>query len=194
MKITYEDLLGRCQLFDINLNEYWKTSCQDNKPETIQKALGDLPVLTFGGYGENRSDIWKGTYLDKEQKYIHLGVDLNVPVGTRVYAPFDCVGRMFYKDLDTEIGWGGQLIISKDYETDYPLLVFGHLNPDSINTNRYHKKGDLLGKVGTWPTNGNVFEHLHIQSYIGRGNVAKLDGYGTIEDLKASPNPFEVEW
>jgi hypothetical protein len=50
-----------------------------------------------------------------------------------------------------------------------------------------------LGFVGTYPTNGNVFQHLHIQC-IRPEDIYAFDGYGFKKDLKNNPNPFEVNF
>jgi hypothetical protein len=180
---------------EINLNEFFKDKDYNCKrPDLAQKDLDNLGYLTYGGYGENRCDMFKGSYLDKTENYIHLGIDINAPAGTSIICPFDCLLLSIFIDKDTDIGWGGRLILMRNF--DLPLLVLGHLEPRRLildNFKSFIKTGSFLGRVGTWPTNGNVFQHLHIQC-IKIENVKDFDGYGTKKDLKDNPNPFEVEF
>lgn len=185
----------------LNLNEFYlknQFSIIDTKnPSLIQDALNKLGKNTYGGYGEDRKDIWKGTYMDKTGKYIHLGIDINIKEGTSIYCPFDLHIIHYFKDTDTKIGWGGRLILQKyPYTKGIPFLVLAHLEPKSILSpcyGNYFPKESILGKVGTWPTNGNTFNHLHVQ-VVYNLDLDNFDGYGNIEDLKNNPNPFEVEF
>ena len=45
--------------------------------------------ISYGGWMENRSFMWSGTYMDKDRKYIHLGLDIAVNKGNLVTLPFD---------------------------------------------------------------------------------------------------------
>jgi murein DD-endopeptidase MepM/ murein hydrolase activator NlpD len=162
-------------------------------PKEIQNALEffGYDSNTFGGYGENRKDVWKNTYLDATQGYIHLGIDINVRCGTPIEAPFDAIIVDSFKDTDTKIGWGGRIILEKD--SSLPLLVLAHIDPTTLPESRRITKGQIIGKVGTWPTNGNTFNHLHVQC-INHRNFKDFDGYGYMADLKNNPNPFLVEF
>ncbi len=167
-------------------------------PQQIQKALHlqSKDKYYYGGYGENRKDIWKGTYLDDKKNYIHLGIDINMPAGTPIKCPFDCMILSVFSDRDTKIGWGGRLILMPHDSFDSPMLVLAHLDPNKLVLNNWNpnkNKGDILAKIGNWPQNGNTFHHLHIQC-IWPKVIHDFDGYGTNKDLKDNPNPFEVEW
>jgi murein DD-endopeptidase MepM/ murein hydrolase activator NlpD len=179
----------------LNLNDFYllnKDKIPDSKvPSQIDVLLKQLGRNTYGGYGENRKDIWKNTYLDKSGGYIHLGVDINIPCGTEIKCPFDAEVVDVFVDQDQSIGWGGRLILTTDDR--FPLLVLGHIEPSSLTSKIFVNKGDVLGVVGTWPHNGNTFEHLHVQSTYSL-DFATLDGYGFYTDLSANPNPFTTEF
>jgi len=180
---------------EITLNEFLETRhIHDTKnPELVQIELDKLGYNTFGGYGENRKEIFRGSYLELSGNYTHLGIDINVKKGTKVICPFDCEVVDVFIDTDVDIGWGGRVILRQSKAL--PYLVLGHFEPNSIinSPKSFFKKGEILGEVGTWPTNGNVFEHLHVQCvyYLLKTN---LDGYGKPSDLLNNPNPFEVEF
>lgn len=190
---------------EVNLNSYLfyysilnKYKSKDfSKPEIQQYFIKKIGYNSYGGYGENRKNIFKGTYLDKNKNYIHLGIDINVKAGTKIKCPFDAQVVDIFVDEDIGIGWGGRLILGKNKsftfrDFKFPLLVLAHLKPEKLPIKTFIKKGEILGEVGTWPTNGNVFEHLHIQC-INHCHYRNFDGYGKKEDLKNNPNPFKVE-
>ncbi len=182
----------------LNLNEFYlknQSSITDTKnPSLIQSALDSLGKYTYGGYGEDRKDIWKGTYMDKTGKYIHLGIDINVKVGTPIRCPFGLHVINIFNDTDTKIGWGRRLILQRHpYGKGVPHLILAHLQPETMLMADFIPAGSILGRVGTWPTNGNTFNHLHVQMVYDL-NLDNFDGYGNAEDLKNNPNPFEVEF
>ena len=146
--------------------------------------------LTYGGYGEDRKDVWKGTYMDEKQNYIHLGVDIMAPVGTPIKCPFDCTVTNIFTDIDTRIGWGGRIILQCN--TEAPFLVLAHIEPKSLVQSDLYRKGDIIGTVGTWPTNGNTFQHLHVQAVYNL--LPDFDGYGYQSDLPNNPDPFTIEF
>ena len=195
MKLTPNSFFPGLDFKEINLNDFLKEKQLDyTNPAQIQNELDNLKYLTYGGYGENRKDIAKGSYLDETKNYIHLGIDINVPKGTPIYIPFYCKLVGFLQDTDTDVGWGQRIILKKDRSRNDFLLVLAHLDPKYIcNFNCGILKQQLLGFVGTWPTNGNTFQHLHIQC-IKQENINDFDGYGKKRDLKNNPNPFEIEW
>lgn len=183
---------------ELNLNKFYrvfKFEIPDpRKPEQIQESLNtrlNLCLESYGGYGEDRKDIWANTYMKKTGKFIHLGIDIQMPVGTKVYAPFDCEVVDNFTDTDTKIGWGGRLILKVG--ANKTLLVLAHLEPSSLIKERFVKKGQVLGTIGTWPTNGNTFQHLHVQAITHR-RFKTFDGYGTKKDLTENPNPFTVDF
>ena len=181
---------------EINLNDFFKYSeIAGNDPAVKQAALTKLGFNTFGGYGEHRGYMFKDTYLAKDEKFIHLGIDINVPKGSFVYCPFECDVVDFLIDKDTDIGWGTRVVLKKRGSKSDLRLVIGHLESDFIYPYRQKsfQHNAVLGMVGTWPTNGNVFEHIHVQA-IKSENIKTFDGYGHKEDLINNPNPFEVEW
>ena len=95
--MLFPELIGkRSTLIDLNLEaKKWLASrstesvnplldptiCQNFVVECHQKLGIDF---SYGGWLEDRSTLWRGSYLDQKRKYIHLGVDFNVPAGTQV--------------------------------------------------------------------------------------------------------------
>ena len=144
---------------------------------------------SYGGYLEDRATLLRGSYLDKTGGYIHLGVDVNVPAGTRVSAPFDGVVVNVFNDGDEPQGWGLRLILRPD-DTDLPYLALGHLAESSLFVGDRVCRDHVIARVAPPPYNGNWFPHLHIQ-HIAHDAVAALqeddfynfDGYGHPKDI-----------
>lgn len=180
----------------ININQFYIAnkpripSVKD--PQYINKELKRVCGFNVGvgGYGEDRSDVWSGTYLDKNENYIHLGVDINFKEGTCICSP--CDGELIetFTDTDTKMGWGGRIIIR--HKKSSPFILFAHLRPTGLTDRKRIKKGDVLGQVGTWPENGNTFEHLHLQ-FRNSDDFENMDGYGTKLDLINNPCPFTTK-
>ena len=179
---------------NINLNQFYLANKKNipsvKDPSFLDVAIKKLNFYTYGGYGENRKDIWKGTYLDTNGQYIHLGVDINVKKSTTIISPFNAEVIDVFSDTDTKIGWGGRIILRKDKNS--PFIILAHLDPRTLTDKKYVKIGNVIGNVGTWPTNGNTFEHLHLQLRKIE-NFDNMDGYGNENDLMDNPCPFTTE-
>jgi murein DD-endopeptidase MepM/ murein hydrolase activator NlpD len=147
--------------------------------------------FSYGGYFEDRSHLWRGSYL---KKFTHLGIDFNVPSHTEVRNFTKGTVEKVIRDPDQDGGWGGCVIVKIDKFDDL-RLVFAHLN--------YHRQNDLpkegdviyygqkIGTVAPSSENGGWYPHLHVQAV--RGPLPdNLDGYGdyTSEELDRYPNPL----
>ncbi len=171
-------------------------------PVTCQQMVTDVHEkygvdYSFGGWFEDRGFLWKGSYLDETQGYVHLGVDFNVPTGTDVALDFAGTVAVIDSDYPIEGGWGTRVIIK---HADLPLyFIYAHLDP-----NVFCKVGDVLAeghifaKVGQAPQNGNWFPHTHVQtvdaayleSLLAAGTLESLDGYGSPKDVSANARRF----
>ena len=146
---------------------------------------------SFGSYLEDRSHLLRGCYLDQTGGYVHLGVDVNVPAGTPVAAPYDCTVINVFDDGNTPQGWGPRVIL-KPADDSLPYLVLGHLTPDcATHKDTALRQGEHVAEVAAPPFNGDWFPHLHIQQ-IARFALAQfeadqfssLDGYGHPSELE----------
>jgi len=140
---------------EVNLNEMAKkahpfikhTYAMEQWINSIATSFGDN--YTYGGYLEDRSYIWRDTYL-KTENCIHLGVDINItrPIGVVCPVPFKVVD--IFDDTDQNGGWGRRVTV----ETDRGYVVFAHLEPG---------EDKMIGYLAPPERNGNWFTHLHIQ-------------------------------
>lgn len=152
-----------------------------------------------GGYLENRSCVWSGSYLARDERFIHLGIDVNVPAGTLICA--DNEGHVVAVDTDCpeEYGWGTRVIVRLANEPVY--LVYGHLAARGIiDKNERVQPGSVLGVVGDATCNGGWYPHVHVQAMTEAtyhfhlvDALRNLDGYGRMSEqamlAQQYPNP-----
>jgi murein DD-endopeptidase MepM/ murein hydrolase activator NlpD len=152
------------------------------KKHEVQKV-----TLSYGGYLENRKDLWRGHYLSADNA-IHLGVDYNVPEKTKVFCPEEATVAETWWDPDQNGGWGGRVILKNRKSGMY--LVLAHLAPDFlVKTGDVVHRGSPIGVVGGAKINGGWFPHLHAQAM--HELVAGFDGYGNQfeNNQKKFPHP-----
>jgi murein DD-endopeptidase MepM/ murein hydrolase activator NlpD len=163
-------------------------------PEVCQELIDDIHrryqlAWSYGGWMENRPRLWADSYLEQEKKYLHLGVDYNVPAGTEVAVPWESEVVAVDHDQDREGGWGGRVILRPlDKRMEDNLFIFAHLSDDiAAQVNSIMRSGKILGTVGLPDVNGGWFSHLHIQAITRleferamENNLADLDGYGRL--------------
>jgi hypothetical protein len=139
---------------------------------------------TWGGYLEDRKHLWRGYYEDAEC-VTHLGVDYNVPAGTVVSVPRDCVVVHKWTDHELENGWGGRLIVrfSESWQ-GAPFLILGHLAYEGLpEIGAHFSTGQPIARTGIIAENGGWFPHLHVQccstDFFNRhaSDLENLDGY-----------------
>ncbi len=148
-------------------------------PESCEKIIADHHkklgiAYSYGGWMEDRGTLWKGSYLDEQSNYMHVGIDINALADTPI--AMDMHGEVVRIDDDfpEEGGWGPRVIVRL---TDSPFfLIYAHLN-ESIGC----KVGDMLSpgtifaSIGRPPHNGGWFPHLHVQ-------VLSPEAYATLAD------------
>ncbi len=146
--------------------------------------------FSFGGWMENRSTLWRGSYLDDDERYVHLGIDFNVPAGTAVAVSRPTIVLRIDTDHPEPHGWGNRVIVD-DALTDC-VLVFAHLaHPGNLRVGDTLNDGEILGRVGSSSVNGGWFPHLHVQcikreyyQFLLENNLCDLDGYGKSDDIE----------
>ncbi|WP_161602587.1 hypothetical protein [Tautonia marina] len=148
--------------------------------------------FSFGGYLEDRSHLWRGHYQESTGRFVHLGVDYNVPAGTEVFAPCPLVVQEVWADPDQDGGWGGRVIVRMPGSDLF--LIFAHLEHDPLPFGgEQWATGVRVGGVGRAEVNGGWFPHLHVQCI--RGALPEdLDGYAMASpDLRERfPDPEEA--
>lgn len=162
-------------LLDAAFSEVWK--------DNIRREMG--VDFLYGGYLEDRSDLWRGHYHTPGHMR-HLGIDLYVPVGTRVIAPCFGVVTLSRPDPDQHGGWGGMLHIHMDWpHQGASHLILGHLAHQGLPAlGQRVTPGQVVGLLGESSENGGWSPHLHVQLYNDdvaqayAGRLHEIDGYG----------------
>lgn len=131
---------------------------------------------TFGGYMENRKDMWRKHYM-KRGHFIHYGIDINVPFSTPIFCPIPYKVIEIFYDEDACGGWGQRVVV----KTERGLVVFAHILVNrhlciGQNYDEFH----LIGRVAIPQFNGGWYSHLHIQALAHISLLNGLDGYGKI--------------
>ena len=163
---------------------------------------------SYGGYLENRSCIWRGSYLEKNGDFIHLGVDFHVPQGTPLITEYDSSVVLVDNDGDMDGGWGHRIFLKPVLplgEGEFPpvVLIYAHLQNVTVRPGQQLQAGTILAEVGGPPHNGNWSPHLHVQALrydlfarILTEGFENLDGYGhpdsLVELTRLFPNPLGV--
>lgn len=130
--------------------------------DAMHRRLG--VAWSYGGYMEDRPTLGKGSYLERDQSFLHLGVDINVPSGTHVAASDEAEVLCVDDDRDEEIGWGPRVML-RPRNRRCPVLVYAHLSRGiRCRMGEILQPGHVFAEVGSPPTNGNVFPHVHVQA------------------------------
>jgi murein DD-endopeptidase MepM/ murein hydrolase activator NlpD len=136
---------------------------------------------SYGGYLENRSNLWRGSYLEATGNFLHLGVDCTAPQGTRVAVDFPAKVILVDHDPDRDGGWGTRVFLA----SNGPVFVYAHLQQVRVEPGQALAPGEVFAEVGGPPENGNWFAHLHVQAIrtglfheILLERFQELDGYG----------------
>ncbi len=143
---------------------------------------------SYGGWMEERSCIRRGTYVEKDKLWLHIGIDVNVNPGTIVRAVRN--GPVVYQGDDAPLvgGWGMHVIQMINYRDAPHALLYAHLGsvfkPDSPYYGEY-----LIGRIGSKFHNGFWRPHLHLQLFADVSHVTdwelfmkEMDGYAKMED------------
>lgn len=138
---------------------------------------------SYGGWLEYRGDIWRGSYLDRDERYLHLGVDFNVPEKTEVSCRYSAVILRVDDDHPELHGWGPRVIVKVPNKNI--ALIYSHLAPNRLpKCGQSLVPGEPFARVGKIDHNGGWYSHLHVQAVnldwykvFLSVNLNVLDGY-----------------
>lgn len=124
-------------------------------------------LVGVGGYNEERVLYRRSTLFTdaKENRNVHLGIDLWTTAGTPIKTPLD--GYVHHIKNNKGFGNFGPTIILKHVLDDTVFFtLYGHLSMDSLSnkkTGDFIPKGTPFCKIGNYPVNGDWAPHLHFQ-------------------------------
>jgi len=155
--------------------------------------------VAYGGYNEIRNLYQQNNHFnnsEKEERNIHIGLDLWIKAGTNVLAAVD--GFVHGFGFNTGKGnYGPTIILKHELENEIFYSLYGHLSAESledIKIGTLFKKGEVIATLGNSIVNGGYASHLHFQiikniatntsDYPGVSSKSDLDYY-----LENCPNP-----
>ncbi|GAC1590616.1 MAG: hypothetical protein NVS3B25_09280 [Hymenobacter sp.] len=126
-------------------------------------------TVGVGGYLENRVIYRRSPHFgpgqQPEARSLHLGVDVWLPVGTPVLAPFAAVVHSL-ADNDHFGDYGPTVILQHELDGTAFYSLYGHLSRRewrALRPGQRLEKGAAFATVGPYPENGDWPPHLHFQ-------------------------------
>ena len=150
--------------------------------------------FSIGKYDEVRPDMYV-TPIFKGIRNIHVGIDINGPIGTPCMAFTD--GIISHFGYNPEPGDYGNVIILQHNISGMDIwALYGHLSSESIEGKSVGQKvgkGETIAWFGPENQNGGWEPHLHFQLSLIEPNTHDLPGVVSSEDriqaLRAYPDP-----
>lgn len=152
-------------------------------------------ATSYGGYLEDRRDLWRGSYL-KPESAVHLAIDINVRAGTAVTVKHPCRLEKIVFDPEQNGGWGSVAM----FRLDKPVgrishFLYAHLAKGSVRIKEgaIIPPGETVAIIGRCHENGGWYEHLHVQAMtpeawdLFKGDLSKFDGYAARPAGKEHP-------
>ncbi len=160
---------------------------QEGFQRVIDEKMGSKYRWGLSPYLERRDTLLGDCpQMVVDKRFIHLGLDVILGVGTSLHAPLEAVvAESGYES--GEGNYGGYVLLkhqSPFFETFYSL--YGHLCKDRLpSAGKTLPAGAAFAEIGDFHENGNWFHHTHIQVITPKGlemgYAAK--GYCTAKDL-----------
>ena len=141
---------------------------------------------SYGGYLEDRRHLWRGSYLEAKGAFVHLGVDFNVPQGTRVAVVEDSVVMLVDDDGDFDGGWGPRVFLKPQAKRRMEIVqIFAHLQAVRVKPGDRLTPGTAVRRSWRSPAQrklasappysgrpGTLFQEILLERF------SELDGYG----------------
>lgn len=141
----------------------------DTQDELIKYILSETrraeKKIAYGGYAEERNFYLKSPLFSGEERTLHLGIDIWLPVRHPVYAAR--AGEVYGKAYNSLfLDYGYTIILKHDVEGQVLFSLYGHLSPkgfDLISVGDSISPGDTIAYIGDESQNGGWAPHLHFQ-------------------------------
>ena len=145
--------------------------------------------FSIGRYDEVRPGMYT-TPIFEGIRNIHVGIDINGPIGTPCMAFTD--GKITHFGYNPEPGDYGYVVITNHKISGINIwALYGHLSSDSIDKSIGQKiqRGETIAWFGPEAENGGWDPHLHFQLSLIEPETHDLPGVVSAKDrLKALQN------
>jgi hypothetical protein len=155
--------------------------------QILDKKMGTAHSWGFSPYLEHRDTLLGDCpQMVADQRFIHLGLDVIVGLGTPLNAPLDAVVNASGYESG-EGNYGGYVLLRHAGDSFEPFYSFyGHLCKTRLPAvGQTFAAGEPFAEIGDFHENGNWFYHTHIQVItrkgLDRGYLSK--GYCATADL-----------
>lgn len=201
---VFQKLQGDPFIADLSTNSPLLKGINVRNQKGLQRVLEDRMGSQYhwgvSPYLERRDTLLGDCpQMVAEKRFIHLGLDVIVGLGTPLSAPLDAtVADSGYES--GEGNYGGYVILKHEgpcFETFYSF--YGHLRKDNLpEAGKTFPAGVAFAEIGDFGENGNWFHHTHIQvitqkglkkGYASKGYCSEKD-LVEINDLCPSPIPI----
>jgi murein DD-endopeptidase MepM/ murein hydrolase activator NlpD len=163
--------------------------------ETLQQQQAQA---LYGGYLEQRCFYQRSHHFKNEStnRTIHLGVDVWMPAGTAIYAPYPArVHSLAYNDQPLD--YGATIILEHEIGDFHFHTLYGHLSRASLSSlspGDSLSPGTVFTHLGDPNDNGGWTPHLHLQFILDmEGKKGDYPGVAAPSDLehyqRNCPNP-----
>jgi murein DD-endopeptidase MepM/ murein hydrolase activator NlpD len=201
---VFPGLKGDPFIVDLSINSPLLQGMNVRDQEELQRVLDEKMGSEYSWgvspYLERRDTLLGDCpQMVAEKRFIHLGLDVIVGLGTPLHAPLNAT----VAESGYEIGegnYGGYVLLKHEnpfFETFYSF--YGHLCKDRLPaTGKKIPAGIAFAEIGDFHENGNWFHHTHIQvitrkgletGYSSKGYCSKKD-LPEMNDLCPSPIPI----
>ncbi len=126
-------------------------------------------TVGVGGYDEARLIYeWPNEPTRAEPRTIHIGLDVTMEAGTPLYSPLDGVVHSF-ENAAGHHDYGPVIVLRHLTDGADPtefFVLYGHLTEDSLDGLKVGApigKGQEFARIGSPPTNGDWWDHVHVQ-------------------------------
>ncbi len=153
------------------------------------------PPFAVGRYDEDRVGLYSSELFDdlensidgyQGRRTIHIGIDLEGPVGTPVYAFTN--GTIHAVGYNPALGdYGHVMVICHDLPKNRQVYaLYGHLSADSIEgraVGQHVVTGERIASIGDFFENGGwFFPHVHFQLAIKPPETHDMPGAVALKD------------
>ncbi|HET9065532.1 MAG TPA: aminotransferase class III-fold pyridoxal phosphate-dependent enzyme [Gemmatimonadales bacterium] len=137
----------------------------------LRERMADVgAIMAIGNYGERRDVYTTAQFRDPlcaEPRSQHLGLDLFVPVGTPLHAPYPGT-VVSVVDNAIPLDYGPTVILAHHTGEGGPVFhtLYGHLARESLDLLTVGERveaGQRIGSIGSAAVNGGWAPHLHFQ-------------------------------
>ena len=201
---VFPGLIGDPFIVDLSINSPLLRGINVRNQVVFQRVLdekmGSVYHWGLSPYLERRDTLLGDCpQMVAEKRFIHLGLDVIVGLGTPLHAPLDTI----VEESGYESGegnYGGYVLLKHEssyFETFYSF--YGHLCKDRLpSAGETFPAGTAFAEIGDFHENGNWFFHTHIQvitrkglerGYISKGYCSEKD-LVEMNDLCPSPIPI----